>query len=293
MPSYILFTDSCSDLPIGMAADMDIQVIPMAFCLNGQNATDTFKESQEYEDFYNALRAGGTSVTSQITPEIFDEQFRPYLEQGKDIVYIAFSSALSGTCFSAYTAAKMLEEEFPGRKIAVIDSLCASMGQGLLVYCAATYRNGGMGMEELVSRINKEKMNLNHIFTVDDLLFLKRGGRLSGAAAYLGTLLSIKPVMYVDNQGRLLVRNKVRTRERALRAISDNMAYRVLEPEGQTIFIGHGGSSEDCDVVIAALKELFPGVKEIVKGYIGPVIGSHSGPGTIALFFMGKDREMA
>ena len=213
----------------------------------------------------------------------------PILEQGKDVLYIAFSSALSGTCQAANIAADMLREKYPERKILVVDSLAASMGEGLIVYYAAKMRQEGKTIDEVYQWVLDNRLRLCHWFTVDDLFFLHRGGRVSSASAVLGTMLGVKPVLHVDDEGRLILVGKTRGRRKSLDQLVEHMAETVERPEEQIIFISHGDAPEDAAYVEQLVRDKFK-VKDIVVNYIDPVIGGHSGPGTVALFFLGSKR---
>lgn len=239
--------------------------------------------------FYAKLRAGSVSTTTQVNSEEFLHVFTPLLEAGQDVLYIAFSSGLSGTCQSALLARKELKERFPDRKLEVFDSLCASMGEGLLVYHAAKLRREGKSLEEVLSWLRENALRLCHWFTVDDLNHLKRGGRVSTATALVGTILGIKPVLHVDDEGHLIPVTKVRGRKQSLDALVKRMEDTVEDPAGQMVFISHGDCLDDARYVERQIREKL-GVEQVEIGYIGPVIGAHSGPGTVALFFLGKER---
>ena len=290
MSEYVLFTDSNTDLPADLVQQLDLSVIPMLFEMDGKSYYN-YPDNHEMDpkDFYAALRGGKVCTTSQVSPSRFDEIFSPVLESGKDILYLCFSSGLSGTYNTSRLAVEELREKFPDRKIRTVDTLAASMGQGLLVYLAAKKRQEGMGLDELGDWVEENRLKLCHWFTVDDLMFLKRGGRVSGAAAVMGTMLGIKPVLHVDDEGHLIPMEKVRGRRASLDALVKHMQATAIQPAEQTVFISHGDCQADCDYVAQQLREKL-GVKHIVTSYIGPVIGAHSGPGTVALFFVGEKR---
>ena len=241
------------------------------------------------ETFYAKLREGKMSTTSQINADEFTRTFEPILEAGEDVLYIAFSSGLSGTCQSAYIARDELKEKYPERKIYVFDSLCASMGEGLLVYQAALLKRAGTDVDSLYKWLGENVLKLCHWFTVDDLNHLKRGGRVSTTAALVGTMLGIKPVLHVDDEGHLIPVSKVRGRRQSLDARVQKMAETAIHPDEQTIFISHGDCLKDAEYVAEQVRSKF-GVKNIQINSIGPVIGAHSGPGTVALFFFGTQR---
>lgn len=290
MSEYVLFTDSNTDLPADLVQQLDLSVIPMLFEMDGKSYYN-YPDNHEMDpkEFYAALRGGKVCTTSQVSPSRFDEIFSPVLESGRDILYLCFSSGLSGTYNTSRLAVEELREKFPDRKIRTVDTLAASMGQGLLVYLAAKKRQEGMGLDELGDWVEENRLKLCHWFTVDNLMFLKRGGRVSGAAAVMGTMLGIKPVLHVDDEGHLIPMEKVRGRRASLDALVKHMQATAIRPAEQTVFISHGDCQADCDYVANQLREKL-GVKEIVTSYIGPVIGAHSGPGTVALFFVGEKR---
>ena len=289
MAEYVLFTDSTTDLPVELVQEMQVEVMPLVFTLGGKNYRN-YPDNRELspKEFYDRLRAGEVSTTSQINQADFLDTFTPVLEQGKDILYLAFSSGLSGTFNSARLAAEELREQFPERTIEVIDTLQASMGEGLAVYYAACLKNEGKSLREVADWFVENRQSICAWFTVDDLMFLKRGGRVSGAAAVAGTLLGIKPVLHVDDDGHLIAMEKVRGRRASLDGLVKHFASSDVPPAEQVVFVSHGDCPEDCQYVADRCKEL--GAKEVHIGTIGPVIGAHSGPGTVALFFLGSKR---
>lgn len=290
MRDYVIITDSTTDLTQELINELDITVIPMEFNIDGKGYLNYSDERDiSYKEFYDFLRNGKNSTTSLINTTTFTELFEPILEDGKDILYIAFSSGLSGTYNSSCIAAQMLSEKYTDSKIYTVDSLSASMGEGLLVYHAVNKKKEGMNIDELKDWVENNKLNLCHWFTVDDLHHLKRGGRLSSAAAIVGTMLNIKPVLNVDNEGHLIPVEKVRGRKLSITAMLKMMEKTAINPEEQTIFISHGDCLEEAEFLANLVKEKL-NVKDIKMNYIGPVIGSHSGPGTIALFFLGTER---
>ncbi len=290
MRDYVIITDSTTDLTPELINELNIIVIPMEFNIDGKSYLNYSDERDiSYKEFYDVLRNGKNSTTSLINTATFTDLFEPIIKEGKDILYIAFSSGLSGTYNSSCIAAEMLLEKYPDSKIYTVDSLSASMGEGLLVYHAANKKKEGMNIDELKEWILNNRLNLCHWFTVDDLHHLKRGGRLSSAAAIVGTMLSIKPVLHVDNEGHLIPVEKVRGRKLSITSMLKMMENTVINPEEQTIFISHGDCLEEAEYLAKLIKEKL-NVKDIKMNFIGPVIGSHSGPGTIALFFLGSER---
>jgi len=285
----LIVTDSCCDLPLSFMEEHQIPAIGLTFTLNGKEYTDDLGKTIDSKSFYDAVRQGATPTTSQINTEEFLQFFKKYLERGQDILYIAFSSALSGTYNSARIARDMLKSDYPDRTITVIDSLCASMGQGLLVYKAVQLLQQGYSHEELVQWVEDNKLKINHWFTVDDLNHLKRGGRLSGASAFIGTILDIKPVLHVNDEGRLIPVEKVKGRKKSLRRLVEMLEQRIVDPEEQEVFISHGDALEDAQFTADLIRSKVR-VKKILINTIGPVIGSHAGPGTMAVFFFGSNR---
>jgi len=290
MRDYIIYTDTCADLGADMVKELGIECYPMNFTLEGKDYA-SYPDGREmsFHDFYERLRAGSMSSTSQITSVAFMDAFRPFLQAGKDILYLAFSSGLSGTVDSARLAADDLMAEFPDAKVIVVDTLAASLGEGLLVWHAVQQKNAGKSIGEVAAWAEQNKLNLVHWFTVDDLNFLKRGGRVSGASAMLGTMLNIKPVLHVDDDGHLINMEKVRGRKQSLNALVNKMEETAINPKDQMVFISHGDCWDDVEYVASEVKRRF-GTTQVYLNYIGPVIGSHSGPGTVALFFLGTKR---
>ena len=286
-----ILTDSCCDLTNEYLKERDIDYISLMYTIDENDYYDDFSISMSSKDFYDRVRAGSMSKTSLVNSQRYDDFFGKYLEAGNDVVYIGFSSALSGSYQSSVISAEELKKKYPDRKIAVIDSKCASMGEGLLVAYAAEKLAAGAGFEELVQYIEETKKKVCHWFTVDDLHHLKRGGRLSGFGAAVGTMLSIKPVLHVDDEGMLKPMSKARGRAASLNALVKEMEKAVIaDGEGQTIMISHGDCIEEAQKVEETVKRKFPKIKETMINVIGPVIGSHAGPGTVALFFLGSPR---
>ena len=290
MGEYVILTDSSADLTAELVAELGVEVIPLSFTMEDKTYYN-FPDNRDIDpaDFYARLRGGAMATTAAVNVADYTEAMEPILKEGKDVLVLAFSSGLSATCHSAQIAAGELMEQYPDRKVYVVDTLCASLGQGLLVWYAANLKKQGKTMEEVRDWTEEHKLNLCHWFTVDDLHFLKRGGRISSATAVLGTMLSIKPVMHVDNEGHLIKVGTARGRNASLKALVDHMEQTVLDLKGQSIFISHGDCLADAQKVADDIRARF-GVEDIVINYVGPVIGAHSGPGTVALFFMGSER---
>ncbi len=290
MSNFKITTDSTTDLSAALVEELELHVIPMLFTVEDKDYLNTPDEKAlSSHEFYELLRSGKTAMTTQINGETFKDAVRPYLSQGLDVLHICFSSGLSSTYNSVRLAAEDLKEEFPARKIIIIDSLSASMGEGLLTYHAAMRRKQGLSLEEVAEWTEQNKLHLAHWFTVDDLNHLKRGGRVSGAAAFVGTMLNIKPVMHVDDDGHLIPLEKVRGRRKSLEGLVEHMEKTAINPAEQTVFISHGDALADAQYVEKLIRERL-GVKTVYINPIGPVIGTHSGPGTVALFFLAERR---
>ena len=285
--SFRIVTDTCCDFPMEDYAKLSLTVVPLAVTYKGQTM-DSYTETW-LKEMYNGLRAGEKATTAAVNPDGWSCAMEPILKNGEDVLVMAFSSGLSTTYQSAVIAANELSEQYPERSIKVVDTLCASMGQGLLVWYACKMRDEGQTLEQVHTWVEQHKLNLCHWFTVDDLMYLKRGGRVSAATALLGTMLQIKPVLHVDNEGHLINVSKVRGRKASLDAMVKKMGQTALEGQNETVFISHGDCLEDAEYVAAQVKELY-GVKNVVISYVGAVIGSHSGPGTVALFYLGSER---
>lgn len=285
--SYRIITDSCCDFPSHVYGELDISVVDLTVRYQGQEYRSYTEEW--LKEMYNGMRAGETATTAAVNPQGWKECIECTLQNGQDALVLAFSSGLSTTYQSAVIAADELKEAYPERKIRVIDTLCASRGQALLVWYACQKRDSGMDFEALGNWVESHKLNLAHWFTVDDLMYLKRGGRVSAATAVVGTMLQIKPVMHMDDEGHLSKVGTARGRKAALNAILKKFEETALPGENDTVFICHGDCIEDTQYMERELKARY-GVKEVVTYYVGAVIGSHSGPGTIALFFLADHR---
>ena len=286
MNEFVIYTDSSSDLPKSLADALGVKLISLEVNMEGDLKLN---DEIDIKEFYAYLRAKHGAKTSAINIDRFTEVFEAELKEGRDVLYIAFSSGLSATYMQAVNAAEDLAEKYTDAKVVVVDSLCASLGQGLLVKLAADKKNSGANIEAVAAFVEETKHNLAHWFTVEDLFFLKRGGRVSAATAVVGTMLQIKPVLHVDDDGKLVSVDKARGRQGSLKALFDKMKESAIDPADQTVFISHGDCYDDAkklaDMITAEL-----GVKDILISEIGPVIGAHSGPGTVALFFLGKNR---
>ena len=290
---FEIVTDSCCNLLEDMIDDFGIHILPLTFMVDGEDEVyqSYLKgERTDLKQFYTMMREGKVFKTSLPNLAESEALFRELLGSGRDVLYIAFSNGLSGTYQALSLMAAQLQEEFPERKIHVVDSLAASGGQGLLVWYAVQHARAGESIDQVRDWLEENKLHLAHWFTVDDLMFLFRGGRVSKTAAWAGTLLNIKPVLHVDDEGHLIPMEKVRGRKKSLNALIDHMEKSANKPiSDQMVFITHGDCIEDAEYVAAKIKERF-GVKEVVINYVDPVIGAHSGPGTMALFFLADKR---
>lgn len=289
MSEFKIITNTTADLPPDYIEENNLGLMVFNYSING----DTYSRGHEldWKDFYELMRKGNMATTSQVNPEECREYFEEYLKETKELLYLCFSSGLSGTYGSACLAANMVMEEHPDCRIVVIDTKCASMGEGLLVHKAVQMKKAGKSMDETIAWVEENIPHLIHIFTVDDLNHLYRGGRVSKTAAVVGTMVGVKPVLHVDNEGHLIPLSKVRGRKKSLNALVDFMSEKMgrYREENDIVFISHGDSKEDAEFVRDEIKARF-GIDSFMINHIGPTVGAHSGPGTIALFFMGEVR---
>lgn len=288
MENFKIITDSSCDLTPALIEELDLHVVPLSVLINDKVYVNYPDERDiKFADYYDMLRQEFMGKTSAANVYDFTNAMEPYLKDGQDVLYLGFSSALSGTYNAGAIAAEELKEKYPERKILTVDTLCASMGQGLMVYLAAKKKEEGASIEEVADYVEKTKYNLCHWFTVDDLNHLKRGGRVSAVAATFGTILNIKPVMHVDNEGRLTPVEKVRGRKASINGLLKEMKKSIIDKS--IAFISHGDCLEEAEGLAAKIREEL-GIEDIRINYVGPVIGTHSGPGTMALFFLGSER---
>ena len=290
MSDFVILTDSSADLSQELVQRLEVQVLPLTVTIGGKEYRD-WPDHRELDphQFYDRLRGGELATTSAVNVDSYIQALEPLLQAGRDVLILAFSSGLSATYSSSVIAVRELSERYPGRALYTVDTLCASLGQGLLVWYAAQQRDLGLSIEEVRDWVEEHKLNLCHQFTVDDLHFLKRGGRISAAAAVVGSMLHIKPVLHVNADGRLINIGRARGRQASLKALVDRMEETAIDSGSLTVFISHGDCLEDAQEVAKLVKKRF-GVQEIYINYVGPVIGAHSGPGTVALFYMGTAR---
>lgn len=284
MSNYVLITDSASDLPSEIAENLEVEILPMKYMVNDTPCVD---KDFDMENFYNLLRGKALSLTSQTNVEEFSNYFSRYLESGKDILYVGFPLSLSGMNNSARIAARELSEKYPERKIIVIDSVSASIGQGLLVYYAALKKKSGATIDEVADFVNDNKLKFCHWFTVDDLYFLKRGGRISQATAVVGSILNVKPLLSMNDEGKLYVFDKIRGKKKVLDLMSSKIEN--LNSDYKKVFVGHANCLDDAKYVAEKISAENPSL-DVTITHLGPIIGTHTGPGTLALAFVGNSR---
>lgn len=287
MGNFIITTDTTSDLPEEYLKENSLNTLPLYYNFNG--TVYGGDNNLDSKIFYDMMRGGAMPTTMAANPESAGELFSLLIDQGYDILHIAFSSGLSSSYSAAATAAREICDERPEAKIIVIDSLSASLGEGLLVHKASQMKNSGKSIDEVADWVEKNKLHLCHLFTVNDLHHLHRGGRVSKTTAIIGTLINVKPVLHVDNDGHLVPLNNVRGRKKALVALVDQMEARVKGYDNDIVFISHGDCIDDATYVAELIKERFD-IDNSLINYVSPTIGAHSGPGTVALFFMGDYR---
>ena len=288
MFSYKIITDSCCDFTEQQYQELDVLCAPLSVVYNGESHSN-FSDPVAVKGFYDLLRTGVMATTSAANPEGWTAIMEPVLKNGQDVLVLAFSSGLSATYQSAVIAAQELQDAYPDRKIRVVDTLCAALGQGLLVWYACNKRDEGKTLEELTAWVEENKQHICHWVTVDDLSHMKRGGRISATTALVGTMLNIKPIIYVNEEGKLINTAKVRGRKAAIDFLVKKAQELGEGYDNETMFVAHGDCPEDAAALEAAMKEKC-GVKNVITGYVGPVIGAHTGPGVLVVFFMGKQR---
>ena len=288
MSDYVIFTDSSCDIMPDLLKQWEVPFVSLTVKFD-EDAESFGNFDMPFSQFYDRMRKGSVARTAAANMETFKEAFEPWLKQGKDLLYIGFSSGLSTTVNSAAMAAQELAEAYPERKILVKDSFAASAGFGLLVYLTVQEKRRGANLEEASKYVDSILPHLCHWFTVDDLVYLKRGGRVSAAKAFVGGLLNIKPVLHMDNPGHLINMFKAQGRRASIKALADKYGELALNPGKDTVFISHGDCLQDAKLLEQMLRERFGAKVELIT-YVGPVIGSHSGPGTLALFFLGRER---
>ena len=287
MSNYKIITDSACDLPKSMLQELDVAITPLHVLFRGQNLPDSVDEG--LKEIYDGLRNGESTTTSAVNPEGWTSVIEPVLQAGQDVLVLGFSSGLSTTYQSAVIAANDLLEKYPQRKINVVDTGCAALGEGLLVWYACKKRDEGLDLDELTQWVENNKLHLCHWFTVDDLMHLKRGGRVSAATALMGTMLQIKPILHVDNAGKLVSMSKARGRKASIEGLVKKLDELGAGYDNSTVFVCHGDCLDEAKQLEKMLLQR-EGIKEVFVGNLGAVIGSHAGPGTLAVFFMGSQR---
>lgn len=288
--SFKVLSDASCNLSVDMLNDLGVVYRALTMIIDGQQINNYLTdENFSFKGLYDRLRNGEHIKTSLLNVEEFTAMFEEVLNGGDDILAILISSGISGTYQAAKIAADDLRDKYPDRKIVVIDSLAASIGHGLLVYYAAKMQQEGKSIDETADFIYKNRLKLIHKFTVDDLFFLKRGGRLSGGVAIIGTILKIKPVLHVNNEGKLISQAKVNGRKKSINALFDDFKANVVDPENQVLAICHGDCLEDAEYLANKIRSEY-NVKDIIINYCDPVIGAHAGPGVLALFYLGNER---
>lgn len=288
--SYKIITDSCANLTDAQIAEYGVEILSLKYYI-GDTGFDSYIKGKkiDYSHVYKILREKGKITTSLANRDDCDKTILPVLQDGYDVLVLAFSSGLSGTYQNIVNSAEDYKEMFPERKIIVVDTLCASMGEGLLVKYAVEMKKQGKTMEEVAQWVEDNKLKLCHTFTLDDLFFLKRGGRLSGTSAVFGSLMNIKPLMHVADDGKLYVTGKARGRKAAINHLIESVGEKGVDVQNQEIFIVHGDCEDEAKIIGEEVKKRY-NVKNVVYNCLDPVIVSHSGPGTLAIFFMGDKR---
>ena len=290
MNPYVFMTDSDSDLPFSYVDELEMTMVYMPYIVDGKEYMDDLGRSGKQKEYFDNMRAGAAPVTSLLPTGAYLEYFEPVFEQGKDILFVAFSSQLSGTINNIYAAREELLEKYPERKMIVVDTLSISAPQSILILKAHEMYREGKPMEEVAAWLEENKLRAQAWFTVDDLKYLRRGGRISAVAATMGTLLDLKPVITETKEGKLVSSDKVRGRKSALRTLADKAAENMDDPANAMPIIIHADAPEDAARLEGMLHDRIPGLPEVKIWYVGPVIGAHCGPGTVAVCFMGKER---
>lgn len=288
--SFWIVTDIGCDLPLSYIQQQDkLLVLPMPYQLDGVPGMNKPGDENDAQAFYDKLRQGSVSTTSQVNVDAYYEAFKELTQQGEDVLCLTLSGGISGSVRSAYTALNMLTEENPDARVKVVDTLCASLGQGLMVDYVINQRAQGMDMDACAQWAEDNRQKIIHWFTVDDLNFLFRGGRVSRTSAMMGSMLRIKPVMHVNEEGKLVLKEKVQGRKKALKTLADKAQAFAKPPTGQKVFISHGDCQEEAEYLKGLVVDSMEGA-EVFISPVGRLIGSHSGPGTMAIFFMGESR---
>ncbi|CAM3025555.1 DegV family protein [Clostridium sporogenes] len=290
MKEYIIMTDSCCDLSSEYIEKNDIPYVPLTCSVEGKEYIDNFGQSLPYKEFYEAMIKGEIPKTSQPSPESYYKVFKDLIDKDKDILYVCVSSGLSGTYNSANIAKNMILDEFRNARIEIVDVLTASLGQGIMVIKAMDMKKNGLTIDEVTNYLEENKLNLNSYMVVNDLIHLKRGGRISTAAALIGTVLNIKPILTLNDEGRVITVRKAKGRKVAIRKLTEIVIERMKNPEEEIVAISHGDSDLDAEKLKERiLKEIK--VKDVIINYVGPVVGTYGGPGSLNVFFMSDHRQ--
>ena len=290
MNKFVIFTDSACDIKPEMLKEWGVAYESLTLRFNDESDKEYLDGSIDTNEFYQRMRGGSVAKTAAVNSATFEQSFRQKLDEGFDVLYLGFSSGLSTTYNSARIAAESLREQYPDRKIITVDTLAASAGFGLIVYLACEKKKAGATIDEVAAYVEDIQLNLSHWFTVDDLVYLKRGGRISPLAASFGNLIGIKPVLHVDNEGHLINVSKARGRKPSIQALANKIAETAMgDISEQVVFISHGDCEDEAKYLADIVREKY-NPKRIEIGHVGAVIGAHSGPGTLALFFLGNER---
>ena len=290
MNPYVFMTDSDSNLPFGYVDELDMEMVYMPYIVDGKEYPDDLGRSGSQKAYFDSMRAGAAPSTSLLPLGVYLDLFEPIFERGQDILFVAFSSQLSGTINNIYAAREELLEKYPERKMIVVDTLSISAPQSILILKAHELYRKGLPMEEVARWLEENKLKAQAWFTVDDLKYLRRGGRISAVAAIAGTMLDLKPIITETKEGKLVSTDKVRGRKSALRLIVDKAVQNIDDPASSMPIIIHADAPEDAERLVKLLHERIPELPEIQTWYVGPVIGAHCGPGTVAVCYFGKER---
>lgn len=290
MNSYAFFTDSDSDLPFRFVDELELDMVYMPYMVDGKEYFDDLGRNGKEKEFFDAMRGGAAPVTSLLPTAAYEEYFEPVFASGRDILFAAFSSQLSGTIQNIYAAREELLQRYPERRMIVVDTLSISLPQSILVLKAHELYRQGKTMDEVAAWLEENKSRSQAFFTVDDLVYLRRGGRISAVAATVGTMLDLKPIITEGKNGKLLSMDKVRGRKQALRTLAELAAQNIDDPSEAEMYVLHADAPQDAERLVQLLREKIPGLNQISVRYVGPVIGAHCGPGTVAVCFFGKER---
>jgi len=291
-PGYVFMTDSDSDLPYRYVDELKITMVYMPYMLDGQEYLDDLGRSGKQKEYFDNMRQGAVPITSLLPTVAYVEYFEPCFQAGKDILFLAFSSQLSGTIHNIYAAREELMVKYPDRRLVVVDTLSISAPQFILVLRAYELYRQGKALDDVAAWTEENKLNAQAWVTVEDLKYLRRGGRISAVTATMGTMMDLKPIIVESREGKMVNADKVRGRKAALRYIADKTAENILNPEDQTLIIMHGDTMEDAARLEALIRERVPDLKAVEIMFVGPVIGAHCGPGTVAACFLGKERPL-